>query len=249
MSRFFHVGLIVTGKSESEFLPQLLRALTADRRCSLSVIARVGQLSPFSSVKKQLRVTGTSRYILPEDATKIGGPARSFLQQKGADALVILVDDLEHDRRKDRRAIFQRYREALDTMTGPHYTRASVHFLVNMLEAYYFADTRPLRTLFDLDIADHEGDVETIRHPKNDLKALVPGFREVEHGRAIVQLLELEHVLDRVDTCCSLRTLVSWCLRKFGTPPGARFALSHGALDLVTGRQLDHNLPSSATHR
>ena len=247
MSRFFHVGLIVTGKGEAEFLPHLLRALTTGRRCTFSVIARVGQLSPFSSPRKKLKVTGTSRDILPRDATTIGGPARHHLQEKGDDALVILIDDLEHDRRGARQAIFQRYREALDTMLGPHYTRASVHFLVNMLEAYYFADTRPLRDLHDLHIADLDGDVESIRHPKNDLKALLRGFREVDDGRAIVARLDVGHILGRHDACASLRVLFAWCLKKFGVPPGARFALTAGIYDIVTGRQLDDHMRSSAS--
>ena len=47
---------------------------------------------------------------------------------------------------------------------------ASVHFLVNMLEAYYFAHAAATNGVLGTELEDFEGDVESIRHPKNDLK-------------------------------------------------------------------------------
>ena len=70
---------------------------------------------------------------------EIGLSARRYLAD--GFAYVILVDDLAHDHRDHATDVFQRYRLALDTILNPvgWKTRASVHFLVNMLEAYYFA--------------------------------------------------------------------------------------------------------------
>ncbi len=82
---------------------------------------------------------------------------------------VILVDDLEHARREQAQQIFDRYRLALDTMLkDAQQSRVAVHFLVNMLKAYYFADAKAVNAVLDLDspLEDHPGDVEMIRHPK-----------------------------------------------------------------------------------
>ena len=52
---------------------------------------------------------------------------------------VILIDDLEHDHIHQAADVFQRYRSAFDTIltSAEHRARTSVHFLVNMLEAYF----------------------------------------------------------------------------------------------------------------
>jgi hypothetical protein len=42
------------------------------------------------------------------------------------------------------------------------------------------------------------GDVETIRHPKNELKKLYPGFDEVKNGGCILDCLNVEHFLSRL---------------------------------------------------
>jgi hypothetical protein len=51
------------------------------------------------------------------------------------------------------------------------------YFLVNMLEAYYFAHSKAVNMAAGRIVLanDHEGDVETIPHPKNELKALIMG--------------------------------------------------------------------------
>src|SRR5690606_5394972 len=91
-------------------------------------------------------------------------------------------------RRKIWREVYLRYRAPLDVMLGAHYLRASVHFLVNMLEAYYFADPAAVRRALCGMIKDNrawpgEGlDVEEIGHPKNVLKAIAPGFDEQTWG-------------------------------------------------------------------
>src|SRR5207249_3624659 len=109
--------------------------------------------------------------------------------------------------------VYKRYREVLDKMLGPHRKRASVHFLKNMLEAYFFADAKAVNAILGTSLRDFEYDVETIRHPKGDLKVLFQGYDEIQHGRQILAQLDVPHVLSRVDTCASLRTMFAWCCK------------------------------------
>lgn len=241
MVRFFKIGLIVTGKGEASFLPDLLRAVTASGTCHFHVIRRIGQRSALGT-SRQLTMLGRGQ-VIPSKDEEIGLSARAYLQGD-PDGLVMLVDDLEHDRRPDQRAIFCRYRTALDVACGPHYTRVSVHFLTNMLEAYYFAHTAAVVQVCHADglvvddIEDEPGDVEEIRHPKNRLKKLVSGFDEVRHGERIVAKLDLERILGRPGTCGALRALVAWCMKKIGQPRSDRFCLKTGIYDLITGPQI-----------
>src|SRR5207237_10613591 len=112
--------------------------------------------------------------------------------------------------------IFNRYRKPLDTMLrSDERGRASVHFFANMLEAYYFADSTAVnKALGNLVMkCDFAGDVETILHPKNELKQLFNGFDEKLHGALIVPQLNLDHVLSNPQTCPFLRSLFAWCVR------------------------------------
>lgn len=245
MARYFKFGLLVTGKGEEAFLPALLQSLTAAGNCTFKVLRKVDQRAPRTSAKRVLQVTGTSRRIPNKDEHEIGLPARRHLDSD-RDAIVLLIDDLERARRSEHQAVFGRYREALDTMLGAHYTRASVHFMVNMLEAYYFADARVVRDVLGISLEDDEGDVEDIPHPKNMLKGMAHGFDEVRDGEKMVACINLAHVLRDPSTCGSLRVLVAWCRAQMGHPRGALFSLSHGALNLVTGPQLGSDRASLA---
>ncbi len=246
-SKFFKFGLIVTGKGEQEFLPIFLSSLTKAGSCHFRVLRRVGQRSPRTAPWRELRVVGSSGRIPDKDSQEIGLPARRYLQEDEA-ALVLVVDDLEEARRASRDGVFRRYREALDHTLGPHYNRASVHFLVNMLEAYYFADPRAVREVLGIELAEPEGDVEEIRHPKNELKRLARGFDEVIHGHEIVSSLDLERVLSNPQTCGSLRVLVRWCMKKMGENE-ARFCLATGIYDRITGSQLSDSARSLESRR
>ena len=163
----------------------------------------------------------------------------------------MLVDDLEHHRRDRAQQVFDRYRQALDTilLTTDRIYRASVHFLVNMLEAYYFADANAVNTILGLNppLEDWSEDVEIIPNPKAELKKLYPGFREVDDGGNILEHLNVEHVLSRSDTCASLRTLFAWCskvLEKFPDYEALslidKYQLRDGELSEVTRPQLDN---------
>jgi hypothetical protein len=187
--QFYRFGLIVTGKGERVFLPWLFRSLTAWGNCTFEVIRQIGQRSPISSPKRKLQMVGSGKTIPDRDETEIGLPARQYLAQKGA--FVLLVDDLEGDRAVHVLEVFQRYRNAFDTMLGPYKHRTSIHFLVNMLEAYFFADAKAINAVLGTNLTDFPDDVETIRHPKNDLKKLKAGYDEIEHGRQIIARLDV----------------------------------------------------------
>ena len=214
--RFIHFGLIVTGKAEENCLPDLFRIMAATGVCSFRVIRRIGQRSPRSG-KRQLDMVGRGKMIPDKDETEIGLPARRYLSSD--DKFVLLVDDLEADRSDHIQQIFERYRRALDTiLISSQLRRASVHFLVNMLEAYYLADSQAVNSVLNTELADFEGDVETIRNPKNSMKKLYPGFNVVEDGCRIIGRLAIPHVLSRQDACSSLRTMFAWIYQAVGEP-------------------------------
>jgi hypothetical protein len=240
---FFRIALLVTGKGEEQFLPRLIRSLAAEGHCSFKVGRRVSQLRPVTSQRKKQKIVGSGQSI-PRLDQEIGISARGYLM--GGFHYVILVDDLEHDFRDQAGAVFRRYRTALDTILGPVglSSRASVHFLVNMLEAYYFAHADAVNAVLGTNLADYEGDVETIRHPKNDLKKHHPGFDEIQHGRAIVEHLDVPHVLSNPETCRSLRTLFGWCSKAIGREFTDVYQLANGSYFEVTQPQIDA-LPDS----
>ena len=184
-------------------------------------------------------MTGSSKAIPDKDTEEIGLPARRFLSSGSDDRFLILVDDLEWKRSGKSRQIFDRYRSALDTILRPDQaSRASVHFLVNMLEAYYFADARAVNTVLGVGIDDCEGDVEAIRHPKNELKRLFPGFDEIEHGCRILDALDAGHVLSRRETCASLRAMFAWVCKVVDEPADRTYQLAEGRCSDVTGHQI-----------
>jgi hypothetical protein len=181
---------------------------------------------------------------LPSRDQEIGLAARGFLSAN-PNGFVLLVDDLEHDRRDIAHLVFERYRQALDGVLGDLRWRAGVHFLVNMLEAYYFADPQAVKTILDLEIGDRDQDVETIRHPKNELKSLFPGFDEVRHGKLFAREINLERVLSHPQRCGSLRSLVAWCARALSRPASHRFQLLDGVQSPVTSGQSGMLPPAS----
>ncbi len=240
--RIFKFSLLVTGKGEAQFLPRLFRSLMKERCCVFEVGRRIPQLRPITSEARKVKIVGSGKQITERDE-EIGIWARRALSS-GVD-YVLLIDDLEHDSREDVESVYQRYRTAFDTILGPaglsH--RASVHFLVNMLEAYYFAHADAINTVLGTTLSDHEGDVEEIRHPKNDLKKLHPGFDEIEHGRAILESLDVPRVLSNPETCRSLRTLFGWCSRAIGCEFDDVYQLAIGRYLDVTRPQID-SLPA-----
>lgn len=234
---FLHFGLIVTGRGEEQFLPTLFRPLMETGRCTFEVICRIGQRSPITSAKRRLAMVRTGKTIADRDEEEIGLPARRYLQKPHS--FVVLVDDLEGDRASHINAVFSRYRDVLDRMLGPYRSRASVHFLTNMLEAYFFADSRAVNVVLGTTLQDCAADVEAIRHPKGDLKGFFREYDEIRHGRQILAQINLHHVLSRTDACASLRTLVGWCWKALGEPMTDLFQLEKGIYNSVTKPQID----------
>lgn len=234
--RFTRFGLLVTGKGEEKFLPQFFRVLTTEGDCVFEVIRRVPQLSPIASPKRIQKMVGRGQK-LPSQDEEIGLWARGYLSQP--DRFLLLVDDLEGDRMPKVAEVFRRYRNAFDTLLGENKARAAVHFLVNMLEAYFFANTATVNRILGTNLANFDGDVETIRHPKNDLKRTSAGYREIVDGERIVREIDLEFVLSNPQTCSSLRTMIAWCVKALGRSFGERFRLSDGTYFAITQPQID----------
>lgn len=209
--------LIVTGKGEEEFLPDLFRGLTARAHCNFQVLRRIAQRDPISAQKRLIKMVRMGQTLPPKDVEEIGLPIRARLQQFPG-SCAIIVDDLEGSRRGFAEAVYARYRSVLNAILNPVglQSRASVQFLVNMLEAYYFAHSEAVNQVAGAVVLaeDHAGDVEQIGHPKGQLKHCWSGFDEIEHGRQIVRLLDLDHILSRPDECCSLRTMIAWCVAR-----------------------------------
>ncbi len=205
--------------------------------CVFEVLRKIGQRSPLTSPKKILKMVGTRKKIPDKDETEIGLPARAYLS-RGESYFVTLIDDLEGDRVSQAEEVFQRYRDALDLILRDLKDRASVHFLVNMLEAYYFADPLTVNSELGTSIQNPTRDVETIPHPKNLLKKVKPGFDEKADGRKILSKLDTVLVLDTIDTCVWLRSLFAWCTMAIRKPATSIFQLDRGAYAILTGRQL-----------
>ena len=112
---------------------------------------------------------------------------------------VLLIDDLEYEpQRSGATRSLTAINYALNTLLNTLKHRASVHFLVNMLEAYYFADAQcDQRCLGNLLARLSQDDVETIRNPKSDLR--------IEHILVSGRLTMAEEFLIRL-------TLSMFCL-------------------------------------
>jgi len=250
LADFFHFGLIVTGKGEEKHLPKLFKSLMACGCCTFTVIRRINQRSPRTLKKHKHQVMSAKKAhktpivkidktlsIPQKDVEDISIPTRNYLK-KNPCSCVLLIDDLEYDRINIAQQVFDRYRQALDYLLDDNQKRrVSVHFLVNMLEAYYFADARAINSALSTGLSDYKGDVETIRHPKNDLKKLYNGFDEIEQGGQIISKLDVEHVLSNPETCASLRTLFLWCWKAMGLKPTDKFQLHNGKLNNITQSQ------------
>ncbi len=181
-------------------------------------------------------MVGSGKAIPTKDA-ELGLSARQFLSSDTR--YLVLVDDLEAERSKFVGQVFDRYRLALNTMLdGSQRRRVSVQFLVNMLEAYFFADIETVNRVLGTNLEEHEGDVEEVRNPKAELKRQYPGYDEKADGTRIVGTLNIPHVLSRKETCASLRTMFAWICRAIGEPKGEVYQLRDGRYFDVTRSQI-----------
>lgn len=243
----FKFILFVTGRGEEEHLPKLFSALSASGICSFVVGRRIEQLRPRSQTRAA-RVVGSGRRIPNRDFERIGAPARRYIEEDRCNRLIV-IDDYENISEAEARQTFDRYRAALDIGLGEKRERSSVHFLVNMLEAYFFAHSDAANVGLDLatPIGGYDGDVETIRNPKSRLREVVSGYNEIDSAGLILEQLDLEFVLANPAYCSSLRTCVKWIvdqLRAYPDPPvfealnfDERFHLQTGQLFELTASQ------------
>lgn len=259
--RLTRIGLLVTGDGEAEYLPQFFRALTAHQtesgsfsQIQFDVIARVKQLSNRQSTKKHKPLKAGLATLEEE----IGLHARSYLDaHRQVEAFVLLIDDLEYDRISTAHEILTRYQQCFTLIPAADRWRTAVFFLVMMLEAYFMADHQATNEALKITLDQFEGDVETIRHPKNELSEVlrqVHGiqrkYREIDDGRLIVQQFDLQRVLNDPETCTALRSLVAWCWHAARRPLSTKFQLLDGKRDARTESQvelLQNNLPSTSS--
>jgi len=217
--RRIRIQVLVTGMAEKEGIHLLFRPLLSCGFITFEEPQKIDQLSPRSG---DLKITGTGKKILPTRDVQLGKIALQFLGNLGQESnILIIVDDLEYDRRAIAAAVFERYRSALDAFLMPKglHRRASVHFLKFMLEAYYLADPEALGKALSARYPDAPmqafenivGDVEEVRHPKNVIKSHVVSFDEIRDGNAILEELDVSKVLSNPDHCRSLRTMFHWC--------------------------------------
>ncbi len=243
---YFRFGLIVTGDTEREHLPKLFRSLMATGVCHFEVIRKIEQRTPKTSSAQNPTVAGINQAIETKDELEIGLPALGYVRRSGCH-FVLLIDDLEYARRDQALEVFNLYRTVLDTVLNGLKHRASVHFLVNMLEAYYLTDAPAINAVLGTSLLDYEDDVETIRNPKSDLRQMRPSFREIDDGGRILDQIDIERVLSRPDTCASLRTLFAWCVKVLETYSDHdcadfydTYRLHDGKLSEITRTQLDN---------
>lgn len=248
--RFVRIGLVVTGEGERDFLTHFFRAVEATGHAKFCPIYKAGQRSAMS--EKQIVKYGKRGKIIPSKDETIVLAMRRFVAKDNNHA--IWIDDLESARRQTAQSHFDRMKKALDTIIGHQAnlrSRCSVHFLVNMLEAYYFAQASIVNEVLGTTLADHVGDCENISHPKNELKRLAKAsdrtFDETTDGAKIVPKLDLQAILSNPLNHCALRTLVAWCWEAIDEPRTNTFQLLDGLYWDVTSRQLQLSPRSDRT--
>ncbi|MGB1253076.1 MAG: hypothetical protein ACPG8W_20855 [Candidatus Promineifilaceae bacterium] len=239
--------LFVTGRGEEKHLPKMFGSIANSGLCSFVVKEFIGQRKPITSQKRTARMVGTGKVVTDKDFAKFA-PARRYISASSCNR-ILFIDDLEESSRHEVDEKFARYRTVLNTVLGEHKERAAVHFLVNMLEAYFFAHPDAVNIALELEppLEPYDGDVETIIHPKNRLKKIVPAYNEVDSAGSILEYLDLDEVLSEPKACAFLRTCIKWVvdeLRSYPDPAtfknqnfDERFHLQVGTLSQTTMSQ------------
>lgn len=244
--RHFKIRLFVTGQSEFAVLPRMLSELTLSGRCSITPEIAFKQLGVSTK-----RLVNRSGKAVAGKAEQIGLKIRGWIQAS-TENLAIIVDDLEHERRGEAASLFKRYNDAVLPFLNvdPSFVRRfSVHFLVNMLEAYYFRQVAVINEVCGTTMPSHEGNVENLRHPKNRIDDAIrqvnprQRFREIDDGREIAKKLSLTTILDDPKSCRALRTLVAWIVERIGDGSADRYRLREGEYWDITVGQLRNPPP------
>ncbi len=249
---FHKFGLMVTGESESAALPSLFRSLMEHGNCTFEFFQKIDQLRAKTSQKHPLKVVNTDK-TLPDKDAAIGFDARRYLsnQKDGYTHHVILIDDLEGLNENDARNAYERYRVALVKINPKDEHRVSIHYLINMLEAYYFVNTDALNSFVNPEglpesqkiiFDNYSNDVEDMPHPKSAIKSKFAknkyrAFNEKQAAQEIIPQLNVPLILSNPDTCAGLRTLFKWCWGAIGEPHEERFCFEEGKLYEITRYQ------------
>ncbi len=212
---YMRFGLLVTGKGERKSLELLFNKALAYEICHFEVRDKIGQIDPITSKTRIARRDRQNKPVTDKHQEMISQKARRYLQANKCHHL-ILIDDLEG---RDPQHVYDTYRTIIDYSLKPEQkTRVSVHFMVNMLEAYCFADADAVNIALELElkdqISDYSGDVESISHPKGKLKK-ISSYHEIEDSEKIFKELDLEHVLSDPNSCGFLRSCVAWIVKNF----------------------------------
>ena len=235
---YFTIGVWVTGEGEQKFMPAFLRELSGTGRCSVVVQQRIGQLTARGQ-KRKLKMVGKGQHVSTRQED-IALRIRGFLQASDLN-LALLVDDLE---KRSVAEAYTIYREPIDRVTPDENMRkrASVNFLVPMVEAYFLADAEAVKQSIGVTVPALGQDPETVSGPKGKLKTYCKeasvDYNEKEHGEKLAGAIDLQKVLGESDHCKSLRTLMKWCLSRIGEPITDRFQLSSGELCPETAGQI-----------
>lgn len=238
----FQFSLFVTGRGEKQHLPKLFKSVAESRICSFIVKEFIGQLHPITSPKRLAKMVGSGKMIPDKDFEKIGAPARRYINEDQCNR-VIIVDDLEEDSRPNVMDKFNRYRLALNSALQDKKDRASVHFLVNMLEAYFFAHPDAVNIALGLEppMKEWDGDVESIRHPKSELRKYAPNYHEIDSVGQILDMLDLDVILANPNHCAALRTCIKWIVGQLLDYPKKEYLVQQNfdeRFHLQTGRLL-----------
>lgn len=250
--RQIHLRLFVTGEGEEAFLATFFRQLRHFESGDVIITADYAfpQITVATSAKKLAKHGKEVLEKIDKAAVKKIRP----LLLTSTEHYAVLVDDLETERRFLAESQFNFYQEQIHRILDARpeiKNRFSVHFFVNMIEAYYFKHPEVANEVCGTLLDEHPGDVENIRHPKNRLKDLVSKldrgqkFDEVVHGAAIAKKLDLPKVLEHPQHCRALRTLVAWIWEAIGRERGKEYQLQHGLYWDVTATQLKDQPPAS----
>ncbi len=217
-------GLLVTGKLEEggreggraqASLADLFRPIRNTGLCDLKVALRFNQWVP---EKKEPPLTvrrSPEPKSLPTFKQEIALKVRGWLEN-GQNRFLIFIDDGERARAATIGEVFADYRSTITALLPEaQHPRVAVHFLVNMIEAYYFADPERASEALGWSIPRIGGDPEEIRNPYSDLIEAAGRLgkdygKKRETGERVLARIRLEEILKNPEHCGWLRAAVRW---------------------------------------
>jgi hypothetical protein len=239
--REIYIRIYVTGESEEACLETFFHALCdhTDEKGDFSkihfkVVERFQQFPAKPSTKTKIKDASREEEL----GIRIRADLRRQQQLK-RDAYVIILDDLEWDRREAFAILLERYLKAYEVLPAQNRWRGSAFYLIMMLEAYFWADLEATSKTLQIELTKQAGDPEAIRHPKNDLNAEIRShskntcsYKEIDDSLAIARAIDLKLILSDKAACCSLRAIVRWCTLAAQRPLTEDYQLQEGQYDI-----------------